>query len=69
MSLKTNSSVVVKCEVGELVTISANTSVFNKNIPDNSLVYYENETRVFTIKTISTHLIQRVFDMNNYTFF
>jgi serine O-acetyltransferase len=61
-----NSSVIGNCLIGDRVTISANTSVFNKNIPSNSLVYNSSETGSLVIRDADFHFVDKVFEKKSY---
>jgi serine O-acetyltransferase len=66
VAITANSSVIGNCLIGDRVTISANTSVFNKNIPSNSLVYNSSETGSLVIRDADFHFVDKVFEKKSY---
>lgn len=62
VALTANSSVIGNCLIGDRVTISANTSVFNKNISSNSLVYNNSENGSLIIRDADFHFVDKVFE-------
>jgi serine O-acetyltransferase len=63
VALTANSSVIGNCKIDDRVTISSNTSIFNKNIPSNSIVYNSPESGQLIIRNTEFHFVDKVFKM------
>ncbi len=57
-----NSSIVGDCHVGKNVVISANTNIINTNIPDNVIVFANNDKLVF--KELNEYYAKKYFEIN-----
>ncbi len=64
VALTAHTSVIGKCNIGEIVTISANTSIFKRDIPKKSLVYRNSENGMLIIKESDYHFIHKIYDMD-----
>lgn len=63
VALTAHSSVIGNCKVGNLVTISANTSIFKKDIPSKSLVFNSPLDGTTVIKESEFHFVHKVFNL------
>jgi serine O-acetyltransferase len=63
VALTANSSVIGNCNIENRVTISSNTSIFNKNIPSNSIAYNNPENGQLIIRNTELHFVDKVFRM------
>jgi serine O-acetyltransferase len=63
VALAANTSVIGNCKIDNRVTISSNTSIFNKNIPSNSIVYNNPESGQLFIRDTDFHFVDKVFKM------
>lgn len=57
-----NSSIVGDCHIGKNVVISANTNIINTNIPDNVIVFANNDKLVF--KELNEYYAKKYFEIN-----
>ena len=64
VSLTANSSVIGKCIIGNRCTISTRTSIFQKDIPDNSTAYMNFETGMLQLKTSKEPYAQQFFNVD-----
>ena len=62
VSLTAHSSIIGDCEIGDRVSISSNTSVFEKNIPSDSVVFKNQEKGSLEIKSSNKCYAQQFFE-------
>lgn len=64
VSLTAHSSIIGDCEIGDRVSISAYTSIFEKNIPSDSVVFKNDLTGLTEIKSSINSYAQQFFNID-----
>ena len=63
VTLTAHSSIIGNCNIGNNVSISNYTSVFERDIPENTLVYTDSNTGQITLKPSRSTFAKQVFDV------
>jgi serine O-acetyltransferase len=64
VALTANSSIIGDCEIGSRVSVSANSSLFQTNVPCDSVVYSDSKTGEIKIKPTKESYSQQFFNVD-----
>lgn len=64
VSLTAHSAIIGNCEIGNRVSISVHTSVFEKDIPDDTVVYIDSDTGKLHYKSSKSPYSQQFFNVD-----
>lgn len=64
VALAAHTSIIGDCKIGDRVTLSANTSIYKKDIPSDTLVFRDDKTGILNLKSTHNSYSQSFFNIN-----